>query len=360
MRNAGIKGSLLAILIGLFFGLLIMFIFNPLQAIPGLITMVGGWLFHPDFLRRVGDLFYLSGPLIMTGLSVGFAFKTGLFNIGASGQYTMGMFAAIYIGVFGDFFGGFQWIAAMLGALFFGGVWGLLPGILKAFFNVHEVIASIMLNYIAMFTVNMWIQTNSSLFNVQFAKTVPIDGNGYLPTTFLRELFSRSAIDIGILIAIGFSILMYFVLFKTTFGYELKSVGSNRFASKYVGIKENKAIILSMVIAGMLSGIGGALYYLSRGAINSGNQYPVADEILTAGFDGIAVALLAQSHPIATIFSAVFISFIQRGGFFMQTLGIKIEIIDIIIAAIIYASAMAMLLKNQLTSWVEKVKRKKL
>ena len=358
MKNAGFKGSLLAILVGLFFGLLIMFIFNPFQALPGLVTMIGGWLFHPDFLRRVGDLFYLSGPLIMTGLSVGFAFKTGLFNIGASGQYTMGMFAGIYVGVFGDFFGPFQWVAAMLAALLFGGLWGLIPGILKAFFNVHEVIASIMLNYIAMFTVNMWIQSNAGMFNVQFAKTIAIDANAYIPTTILREVFNRSAIDLGIILAIGFAVLMYIVLFKTTFGYELKSVGSNRFASKYIGIKENKAIILSMVIAGMLSGVGGALYYLSRGAINSGNQYPVADEILTAGFEGIAVALLAQSHPIGTIFSAIFISFIQRGGFFMQTLGIKIEIIDIIIAAIIYASAMAVLLKDKLTLWFEKLRRK--
>ena len=354
MKKDGLTGSLIAIGIGLVFGLIIMIIANPLQAIPGFFTMIGGWLFHPDFLRRMGDLFYIAGPLIMTGLSVGFAFKTGLFNIGATGQYTMGMFAGIYVGVFGDVFGPFQWIAAFIAAIAFGALWGLLPGLLKAYFNIHEVIASIMLNYIAMYTVNMWIQTNPSLFNVQFAKTVTIDANAYIPTTFLRDIFARSGIDLGIILAIGFSLLMYFVLDKTTFGFELKSVGSNRFASKYVGIKENRSIILSMTIAGALAGIGGALYFLSRGSINSGNQYPVGNELMSAGFDGIAVALLAQSNPIATIFSALFISFIQRGGFFMQTLGIKIEIIDVIVAAIIYSSAMSMLAKDKLTSILKK------
>ena len=357
MKFQGLMSSIIAIILGLVFGLLIMIIANPFTAFPGFITMIGGWLTN-ESLRRLGDLIFLAGPLILTGLSVGFAFKTGLFNIGATGQYTMGMFAGIFVGIHGDFLGPLQWIFAFIAAMIFGGLWGLIPGILKSYFNVHEVIASIMLNYIAMYTVNVWIQGDESLFNVAFSKTRPIDLNAYIPTTFLRDIFERSAIDFGIILALGFSILIYFILYKTKFGFELQAVGSNRFAAKYSGIKENRSVILSMVVAGALSGAAGALYFLGKGSIDSGNQYSVGNELMSAGFDGIAVALLGQSHPFGIVLSAFFISFIQRGGYFMQTLGIKVEIIDVIIAAIIYTSAMAMLVKDTIIKWLKGGKKK--
>lgn len=325
-----------------------MIIANPFTALPGFTTMIGGWLFNSEFLRRLGDLIFLTGPMILTGLSVGFAFKTGLFNIGATGQYTLGMFAAIFVGIYGGFLGPTQWIFAFIAAIIFGALWGLLPGLLKAYFNVHEVISSIMLNYVGMYTVNNLIQGDENLFNVAFSKTKAINLNAYIPTTILRDVFERSSIDLGILIAIGITLVIYFVLYKTTFGFELQAVGSNRFAAKYSGIKENRSLILSMVISGALAGAAGALYFLAKGSVNSGNQYSVGNDLLTAGFDGIAVALLGQSHPFGIVLSAFFISFIQRGGYFMQTLGIKVEIIDVIIAAIIYTSAMAMLVKDQL------------
>ena len=348
MKNQAFISSFIAILLGLLFGLFIMLIANPFTAFPGLITMIGGWLVHQDFLRRLGDLIFLTGPMILTGLSVGFAFKTGLFNIGATGQYTLGMFAAIFVGIYGGFLGPTQWIFAFIAAIIFGALWGLLPGLLKAYFNVHEVISSIMLNYVGMYTVNNLIQGDENLFNVAFSKTKAINLNAYIPTTILRDVFERSSIDLGVLIAIGITLVIYFVLYKTTFGFELQAVGSNRFAAKYSGIKENRSLILSMVISGALAGAAGALYFLAKGSVNSGNQYSVGNDLLTAGFDGIAVALLGQSHPFGIVLSAFFISFIQRGGYFMQTLGIKVEIIDVIIAAIIYTSAMAMLVKDQL------------
>lgn len=348
MKNQAFISSFIAILLGLLFGLIIMIIANPFTALPGFTTMIGGWLFNSEFLRRLGDLIFLTGPMILTGLSVGFAFKTGLFNIGATGQYTLGMFAAIFVGIYGGFLGPTQWIFAFIAAIIFGALWGLLPGLLKAYFNVHEVISSIMLNYVGMYTVNNLIQGDENLFNVAFSKTKAINLNAYIPTTILRDVFERSSIDLGILIAIGITLVIYFVLYKTTFGFELQAVGSNRFAAKYSGIKENRSLILSMVISGALAGAAGALYFLAKGSVNSGNQYSVGNDLLTAGFDGIAVALLGQSHPFGIVLSAFFISFIQRGGYFMQTLGIKVEIIDVIIAAIIYTSAMAMLVKDQL------------
>ena len=348
MKNQAFISSFIAILLGLLFGLIIMIIANPFTALPGFTTMIGGWLFNSEFLRRLGDLIFLTGPMILTGLSVGFAFKTGLFNIGATGQYTLGMFAAIFVGIYGGFLGPTQWIFAFIAAIIFGALWGLLPGLLKAYFNVHEVISSIMLNYVGMYTVNNLIQGDENLFNVAFSKTKAINLNAYIPTTILRDVFERSSIDLGVLIAIGITLVIYFILYKTTFGFELQAVGSNRFAAKYSGIKENRSLILSMVISGALAGAAGALYFLAKGSVNSGNQYSVGNDLLTAGFDGIAVALLGQSHPFGIVLSAFFISFIQRGGYFMQTLGIKVEIIDVIIAAIIYTSAMAMLVKDQL------------
>ncbi len=358
MKNQALFSSLIAIVLGLLFGLFIMLIANPFTAFPGFLTMIGGWLMNPEFLRRIGDLIFLTGPLILTGLSVGFAFKTGLFNIGATGQYTMGMFAGVWIGIYGDIFGPIQWMVAFVAAMVMGGIWGFIPGLLKAKFNVHEVISSIMLNYIGMYTVNMWIQGDENMFNVAFSKTKAIDLNAYIPTTFLRDVFNRSAIDLGIILAIGFSIVIYFVLYKTSFGFELQAVGNNRHAAKYSGIKEGRSLILSMVISGGLAGAAGALYFLAKGSINSGNQYSVGNELLTAGFDGIAIALLGQSHPFGIVLSAFFISFIQRGGYFMQTLGIKVEIIDVIIAAIIYTSAMAMLVKDTLLKFLKKGSKK--
>lgn len=344
--HRGWISSLIAVVIGLLFGLAIMLIAKPFAAFQGFFTILGGWLIHGEALRRFGDFLYLSGPLILTGLSVGFAFKTGLFNIGATGQYTMGMYAAIFVGIYGDWFGPFQWVAAFFAAVAFGTLWGLIPGFLKAFYNVHEVIASIMLNYIAMYTVNALIFNDPNLMNLAFSKTKSIDLYAYLPVTFLRDLFPRSAIDIGIVIAVIVAIAIFWVLTKTTFGYELQSVGMNRFASQASGIRERRSLIYSMSIAGALAGAAGALYFLSIGSISSGNQYSVGNELLSAGFDGIAVALLAQSHPIGTIFSALLISFIQRGGYFMQLLGIKGEIIDVIVASIIYASAMAVFVQE--------------
>jgi simple sugar transport system permease protein len=359
MKNSMFQASLISIALGLLFGFIIMVFFNPFQAFPGMFTVIGGWLLHPEFLRRLGDWLYLVGPLILNGLSVGFAFKTGLFNIGVTGQYTMGMFAGIVVGIYGGFLGPIHWVVAVIAAIVAGALWGLLPGLLKAFFSVHEVIASIMFNYIAMITVNQIIQSNLELVNVAFQKTRPIELSAYLPTYFLRDWFPRSSIDIGIILAILVALVVYIVLEKTTFGYELKTVGTNRFAAKYAGILEQRSIILSMSISGALAGMAGALYFLSLGAINSGNQYSLSGVLLGAGFEGIAVALLGQSSPLGILLSASFISFIQRGGFFMQIFDIKIEIIEIMIAAIIYSSAIAAFIQPYLGQWFKWKKTKK-
>ncbi len=344
-----ITASLLAIFIGLMIGYVIMLLFNPEQANEGFSFITGGWIFEAsDLMRDFGRSLFTMGPLLMTGLSVGFAFKTGLFNIGATGQYTLGMFVAIWIGFYGQGLGDFQWIAGVLGGMVAGALLGLLTGFLKARFNVHEVITSIMFNYIVMYGVNSLIKGNPTMFDSTRGITRTIPANAFLPTLNLRDIFPRSPIDIGIILAVGIAIFMWFILYRTKFGFELRATGLNRFASKYVGIKENRSIMLSMMIAGGLAGLGGTLYFLASGARNLGTFYEPADILIETGFEGIAVALLGMSNPIGTIFSAGFITFIQRGGQYMQGLGIKIEIIEVIIASILYASAISLIFKDSL------------
>jgi ABC transporter, permease protein len=336
---ANLGSSLLAIICGLLFGLIILLISNPTDAFGGFAMIVQGGF--TDGIQGIGQVLYIATPIIMTGLSVGFAFKTGLFNIGASGQFTMGAFAAIYVGVKWDFLpSGVHCLVALLAALLAGALWGLLPGLLKAYMNVNEVISSIMMNYIGMYAVNMMIQR--TIYNPLKNQSLAVAKTATVPKGGLDRIFPGTSINIGILIVIGFVILTYIILEKTVLGYELKACGKNESASKYAGINAKKNIVLSMVIAGALAGVGGALLYLS----DSGKYLQVLDIISPEGFAGISVALLGQSHPIGILFSGLFIGYITVGGNNMQLFDFAPEVIDIIIAAIIYCGALSLLFKE--------------
>jgi simple sugar transport system permease protein len=288
---------------------------------------------------------------------VGFAFKTGMFNIGATGQYTIGAFCALY----GAIALQLPWWACLLLSLIGGAVWGIFPGLFKALFNVNEVITSIMFNWIGMYLVNLllanmpvmlasaWGASNSD----RTAALAQANPKAIIPKGGLDRLFGNSSwINISFFIAILVAILVWFILNKTTFGYELKACGLNKDASIYAGINANRNIVLSMIIAGALSGLGGGLYYLA-GTI----QYVMEKSILSMGFNGIPVALLANSNPIGTIFSSLFISYIQVGGSAMQP-NFSSESIDIIIAVIIYLAAFSLLIRGILTKILSGNKKK--
>ena len=333
------SSSILAIICGLLFGLIILFASNPGQAFYGFMMVLQGGF--TDGIQGIGQMLYLATPIIMTGLSVGFAFKTGLFNIGSSGQFTAGAFAAVFVGVKFTFLpAGVHCLVALMAALLAGAIWGFVPGFLKAFFNVNEVIASIMMNYIGMYLVNMLIQ--KTVYDQVKNQTLPVAAGANLPKGGLDRLFPGTNINVGILIAILFVILIYVILNKTTFGYELKACGKNPDASKYAGINEKRNIVLSMVIAGALSGIGGALLYLA----NSGKYMQVLDVIAPEGFSGISVALLGLSNPVGILFAGLFIGHITVGGYNMQLFDFVPEVIDIIIAAIIYCGALSLLFRT--------------
>lgn len=342
------SSSVLAIVAGLIIGFLILLFTNTQQAGVGFLTILQGGF--ADGLSGLGRTFYVATPIIMTGLSVGFAFKTGLFNIGASGQFTVGAFAAIFVGIkCGWLPGGIHWIVAILAAALFGALWGLVPGILKAFLNVNEVIASIMMNYIGMYLVNMMVV--KTVYDQVKNQSKPVLATAILPKAGLDKVLG-SNMNIGIFVAVFFVILIYILIEKTTFGYELKACGHNPHASKYAGINAKRNIVLSMSIAGALAGVGGALLYLS----GSGKYLQVLDVIASEGFNGISVALLGLSHPIGILFSGLFIAHLTVGGYNLQLFDFAIEVIDIIIAVIIYFGAFALLFKNIIRSFIKRVK----
>lgn len=347
--NTGVFSSffsaLMAIFLGLVFGFIVMLIAAPANALLGFRHIVLGGL------NRIGDVFYFATPILMTGLSVGFAFKMGLFNIGASGQYTMGMFFALYVGFMWDLPEGIHWIVACLAGFVGGMLWGVIPGIFKALLNVNEVITSIMFNYIGMYIVDMLIQGNSAMYVSDKTRTQYLPAEVQIPSLGIPN----SNVNLGIILAILVGIVLYIVLQKTTFGYELKATGYNRFASEYAGMKGKRNIILTMAIAGGLSGLGGAFAILApSGIAGSSMTYEPINIIAPAGFNGMAVALLGHSHPIGTIFSALFISYIQRGGTLASLVGYKPEIIDVVIAVIIYFSAFATIMNSAFIGFISR------
>ncbi|WP_331661496.1 ABC transporter permease subunit [Lachnoclostridium sp.] len=342
--------ALLAIVLGLIFGFFIMLFASPSNAVDGFhMVLTGG-------LKRVGDVFYFATPILMTGLAVGFAFKMGLFNIGASGQFTMGMYFSLYVGFMWDLPANIHWLVCILAGMVGGMLWGIIPGLFKAFLNVNEVITSIMFNYIGMFLVDMLIMGKSEMYVSTKARTEYLPASAQIPSLGVKG----SSVNVSIFIAIGIAILLYIILNKTTFGYELKATGYNKHASDYAGMNGKKNIVLTMVIAGALAGLGGAFSILAPSTIpGSSMTYEPINVIAATGFNGIAVALLGNSSPIGIIFSAIFISHIQRGGTLTALYGYKPEIIDIVISVIIYFSAFSMLMNQMVVTFFKRKKEKK-
>lgn len=340
--GADLLATLLAVFVGLLLGLVILLISNPAQAFRGFGAIISGGFGN---MKDVGQVLYYATPILMTGLSVGFANKVGLFNIGASGQFIVGAYAAILVGVKCTFLPGFlHCFVALSAAVAAGGLWGCIPGMLKAYRNVNEVIAGIMCNYIGMFLVNYLIPLTAfdSLKNQSMRPAAAANLPKLGMDLIFREGNTVSSANSGFLVAVIAAVGLYIFLEKTAFGYELKACGLNKHAAKYVGINENRNIVLSMAIAGALAGLGGALLYLA----GSGKGIDVVDTIAAEGFNGIPVALLGLNNPVGIIFSALLISHLNVGGFNMQLYGFAPQVIEIVIAVIIYFSAFSLLLKT--------------
>lgn len=330
--------SFISILCGLAAGFVVLLISDSGNALSGLAAMLSGGF--KNGAKSMGQVLYLATPIIMTGLSVGFAFKTGLFNIGTPGQYIIGAFVGIYVSTCWSWIPkGILWLVALICSAAAGALWAFLPGLLKATRNVNEVITSIMMNYIGMYLVNYLIVV-SPIYDSAKNQTLP--PSSYIPKAGLDKLFPDSGVSAGIIIAILCVAAIHILLNKTTFGYELRACGLNKHAGKYAGINETKCVVLSLVIAGALAGLGGGLAHLA----NTGKYISVVDVLAQDGFDGIPVALLGLSNPIGVFFSGVFIAYLRQGGFYMQRYGYVTEVISIIIAVIIYFSAFSLKFKS--------------
>jgi len=349
MRREGFLSflsSIVVIIIGLLIGLIILVISDASQAFQAFFRIL---TFGAGSMRNIGDVLLGATPIILTGLSVAFAFKTGLFNIGATGQFTFGGFVAIYISVQFTFLPPpIRILAAVLGASLAGALWGAIPGLLKAFRNVHEVISCIMTNYIGMFFVNYLIITH--IFDQGRGTSAALPSDSNLPTLGLDRIFREafgagyrsSRVNAGIVIAILVAILVYVILEKTTFGYELKACGFNKDAAQYAGINQNRNIVFSMMISGALAGAGGALNFMN----GTGLSMSIVDALAMEGFTGISVAFLGLNHPIGIIFSGIFVSYLTLGGARIQEFGFASEIIQMVVSVIIYFCAFVFLVKT--------------
>ena len=367
-----VLASLIAILIGLAVGaiiILIVGIFNPSLGIKGAIEgvqLVFGGLFSTGRnatgaltfgfnSTNMGNMLFRATPLILTGLSVAVAFKTGLFNIGAPGQYLMGTAATLILALSiptSVVPAPLVWVIAFVGGCLAGAIWGCIPGLVKAFLNINEVLACIMTNWIAANLVT-WLFDNGSLFanlqnHVENTKTAYIyktSFNGVQTAKLgLDKIFPGSQVNGGIVVAIIIAILIFILMTKTTLGYQLKACGANRHAARYAGIADKRNIVLSMAIAGALSGAAASLYYLSG---NTEFYWTSAYQTLPAtGFNGIPVALLAASHPIGVIFAGCFMSMLDIVGLQLTNLTAYNEYItDVIIAIIVYLSAFSLVIR---------------
>ena len=300
-----------------------------------------------------GNMLFRATPLILTGLSVSVAFKTGLFNIGAPGQYLMSTAVTLILALSipsESVPTWIIWLAAFFGGCLAGALWGSIPGIVKAFLNINEVLACIMTNWIAANLVTLIFDGSIFCNAVEYGKTGYVYkttfNNVQTPKLGLDKIFPNSQVNMGILIAIVIAILMYILMTKTTLGYELKACGSNRHAARYAGIHDKRNIVLSMAIAGALSGAGAALYYLAG---NTEFYWSTYQSLPATGFNGIPVALLAVNNPIAVIFTGCFMSMLDIAGLQLTNLTAYNEYItDVIIAIIVLLSAFSLLMKSLL------------
>ena len=329
--------ALIAILLGFVLGAVVLLATHrsPVDMFYAMLQSVSGKNLKADTFnpRYIGEFVVQSMPIMLTGLSVGFAFRTGLFNIGAEGQLMMGSIAAVAVGLGVQAPPVVHVVLVLLAAMLAGGLWGAIPGFFKARFNVHEVVVTIMLNYVALYA-NNWAIVE--IFkSVDHVKTDPLPATALLKSEALAALTNGSRLNWGF-IPVLLSILVYwFVIEKTTFGFSLRAVGFNKDGAQYAGMKVNRNIVSSMIIAGAFAGLAGAV--ITVGTFSFGRALPAAEGY---GFDGIAVALVGGNAAIGVLLSGLLFGMLKAAQPLMQSQGIPKEIASIIQASIVLFIAM--------------------
>ena len=346
--------SLLCIVMGMLIGYIVLLFINPTGAWDAIMEVIKNFMHyskHALRLKNFGNTLVKTAPLLMCSLSVLFAYKVGLFNIGAAGQYVVGVCASLYAALAW----GWSWLPCMLLAIAAGAVYGAIVGLLKAYCNVNEVISGIMLNWIGLYGTNMILTnvketTSPYTFHIK-DKAV----QALLPNIGLEKLFNNNTyVTIAIPLSVILAIVIAVVLDKTKFGYELKATGNNKNAAKYCGMAEKQNIILTLVISGALAALGGALLYLT----DYEQWQCTASSVPGMGFNGIAAAFLGGLNPIGTIFSSYFIQHITTGGAYVDKTMYCSQISDLISSLIIYLCGFVLFIKYAINSSIAKHEEK--
>lgn len=339
--------SLLCIIVGLFIGFIVLLCINPAGAWQGITDLIKNFFTFSQPASQVkhfGNTLVKTVPLLMCSLSILFCYKVGLFNIGAAGQYVIGAGLSLYAALAWSL----PWYACIILAAVGAAVWGMLVGFLKAYCNVNEVISGIMLNWISLYLINMLL-TNVKEPTSPYTRS--LGKASTIPSLGLETLFNNNKyVTIAIPMAIVFVIIIWLLLDKTKFGYELRATGLNKHAAKYSGMSEKRNIIVSLAIGGALAGIGAALLYLSGIEQWSCSQSSVPG----MGFNGIAAAFLGGLNPIGSIFSSYFIQHITAGGAYVDKTMYSSQITDLISAIIIYLCGFVFFVKYMMNKSIAK------
>lgn len=347
-KNQGVK-SVMAVILGLIAGAILMLVmgYDPIVAY---INLFKGGL---SSLDKIGKTIAFATPLILTGLSVAFAFKTGLFNIGTPGQVLIGGFVATAIGLKVDLPSYLLLPLMVVLGMIAGALCGAIPGILKAKFNVHEVVSAIMMNWIVLYFTQYTIQGNFKGGTEDVSQK--LSKSATLRAHWLTNLFDGTdGLSLGIFLALIATLIIWFILNKTVLGYELKAVGFNRFGAEYAGMSVNKNIVISMMIAGALAGLAGVTKYAGfSDCIVTGIMPP-------EGFNGIAVALLGANTPVGVVLSALFFGMLSAGkGAMAVWANVPEEIANTIMATIIYFAATSIMMERVILGFKNRFKKKR-
>lgn len=357
LKNSAVQSliaSLVCIVLGLLIGYIVLLFINPAGAFEAIVAVVKNfWNYSRTNLqlKNFGNTLVKTAPLLMCALSVLFAYKVGLFNIGAAGQYVVGACASLYAALAW----GWGWLPCLLFAMVCGALYGAIVGLLKAYCNVNEVISGIMLNWIGLYTTNMLlagVKESTSPYTLHLKSAAP---QAMLPTLGLQTLFNNNKnVTMAVPCAVLIALIILIILDKTRLGYELKATGNNKNAAKYAGMAEQRNIILTLAIAGMLASLGGAFLYLT-----DFEQWSVTQSAVPGmGFNGIAAAFLGGLNPIGTIFASYFIQHITVGGAYVDKTMYSSQISDLISSIIIYLCGFVLFIKYAMNQGIAKSEEK--
>ena len=357
LKNDGVQSllaSLVCVVLGLFLGYVVLLAINPAGAGEAILTVIKNFLTYnrpSSQLKYLGNTLVKTAPLLMCALSILFAYKVGLFNIGAAGQYCIGVALSLYAALGW----GWGWLPCMLLAMVGGALLGAVSGLLKSYCNVNEVISGIMLNWIVLYLTNMLltrVKEDTSPYTFVLAHK---NASAILPSLGLGSLFNGNQyVGLALPLSILIAVLVWVVLEKTRFGYELRATGNNKNAAKYCGMAEKRNIILTLAISGALAGMGAAMLYLT-----GYEQWQCSTSSVPGmGFNGIAAAFLGGLNPFGAILASFFIQHITAGGAYVDKSMYCAQISDLISSLIIYLCGFVLFMKYALNTAIARREEK--